>query len=318
MSTWRRTVRAWLHLRAELASALIGLRSSAREDADVFHRERRTDRRRGACTAPTGWRTSARPCGSRRPHGNCTRAGSQDVFLEISPHPVLLSALREDADDLGHAVRTSAVDASRSGRARQRPGRARRAVHQCGQSDCLGSTCIRAADVSSSAPTYPWQRQRFWLDMASPAYLGPSHSQRRRRGVGRSTHRQRSRTRCVCEIDVSTELFPTLRDHRVHGSVVVPGATLLELVCHRYRTRLRRRHAGCRAMSSFHRTLVLDNAQSRTVQLVLRGEPTGLASFELRGLDSAATGDPACIVCWRAARWSPTNSDGDSRSASPG
>ena len=41
---------------------------------------------------------------------------------------------------------------------------------------------------------------------------------------------------------------------------------------------------------SFHRSLVLDGAQPRTVQLVLREEPSGRASFDLQGMDSAAAG----------------------------
>jgi phthiocerol/phenolphthiocerol synthesis type-I polyketide synthase C len=259
-------------LRADLASALIGLRPSA-------------------ATTPMYSTVSGEPIDGAALHGAywvenlCSPVRfsptarqlfeqGHGTFLEISPHPVLLSALREDADDLGHScVLVPSMRRDQGGR--DSVLAALGALYADGQSIAWGRLYPRGRLVA--APTYPWQRQRFWLDMASPArpvveaspWRGPIHSATQPNTV-------------VCEIDVSTELFPTLRDHRIQGSVVVPGATLLELAV----TGTAHALGGPRRMPRdvvFHRTLVLDNA--RTVQLVLRDS----GSFELQAMNPVAS-----------------------------
>ena len=149
-----------------------------------------------------------------------------------------------------------------------------------------------------SAPTYPWQRERFWLDTAPPTTSArPARSdQSPWRGPIRSSAQPNT---VFCEIDVGIDLMPMLIDHRVHGSVVVPAATLLKLVS----------QATVRAFGAprplrdvvFHRSLVLDGAQRRTVQLVLQGDPSGPGSVRVHGMDSAARRDRRRGRCWRAA-----------------
>ena len=158
-----------------------------------------------------------------------------------------------------------------------------------------------------SAPTYPWQRERFWLDTAAPGTSArPVADESPWRGPIRSSAQPNT---VLCEIDVSTDLLPILNDHRVHGSVVVPGATLLELVV----AGTARALGAPRRMPrnvSFHRSLVLDGAQRRTVQLVLRGSRRAPPPSSYRAWIPL----PRALRrgrCWRAARWSPASRRGD-------
>ena len=114
----------------------------------------------------------------------------RDTFLEVSPHPILLSAVREDAEDLGRACTLL-------------PSMRRDDRERCTMLASLGTFYSRGQSVAweqlhpsdarcVAAPTYPWQRDRFWLD------------------------------------PIATSNAPT--DHRVHGSAVLPVATLLKPV----------------------------------------------------------------------------------------
>jgi len=86
----------------------------------------------------------------------------RDTFLEISPHPILLSAVRGDAQDLSRAC--TLLPSMR----RDDPDRATMLAS-------LGTLYTRGQSVAwaqlypsdaqcVAAPTYPWQRDRFWLD----------------------------------------------------------------------------------------------------------------------------------------------------------
>ena len=70
-------------------------------------------------------------------------------------------------------------------------------------------------------PTYPWQRQRYWVDTArAPAGIPGRHGRWRLSGVqlelpGEGVHHV---------ITVSTQLLPFLQDHLIFGRVIIPGA----------------------------------------------------------------------------------------------
>jgi phthiocerol/phenolphthiocerol synthesis type-I polyketide synthase C len=210
-----------------------------------------------------------------------------DAFLEVSPHPILLSAVREDAEDLGRAC-TLLQSMCRDDGGRATLLASLGTLYTRGQPvtwDQLhpwGGRCV-------AAPTYPWQRDRFWLDPTAtgnaparpagsdqPAWRGPLRS---------SVHPKT----VFSEIEVGTELMPVLMDHRVHGSVVLPAATLLELVL----AGAARAFGATRGLLRdvvFHRSLVLADAQRRTVQLVLQGDPPGPVLFECYGLEPGTSG----------------------------
>ncbi|HEU4363324.1 MAG TPA: SDR family NAD(P)-dependent oxidoreductase, partial [Mycobacterium sp.] len=204
--------------------------------------------------------------------------GGQDTFVEISPHPILLTAAREDAADLG--ITPTLLASMR----RDDDGRATM-LGSLGTLYTLGhrvawqqlyppdSRCI-------SAPTYPWQRVHSWLDVEPVAAPGP--------GVGRSSDgplwrgplRSAAQPETVlAEVEIGTRLLPALVDHRVNGSPVLPAALLLSLI----------RTAATRAFGTdnpavhdinLHRPLEFDDTEAHTVQLVMQGDPADSVSVQ--------------------------------------
>jgi phthiocerol/phenolphthiocerol synthesis type-I polyketide synthase C len=210
-----------------------------------------------------------------------------DTFLEVSPHPILLSAVREDADDLGRACTLL-------------PSMRRDVAERATMLTSLGALYTRGQPVAweqlhpwggrcVAAPTYPWQRDRFWLD-STATNDGPARPATADRLGWRGPLRSSVHPRTVLsEIEVGTELMPMLTDHRVHGSVVLPAATLIELVL---AGAVRAFGATRRLLRDivFQRSLVLADAQRRTVQLVLQGNPPGPVLFECYGLELGTSG----------------------------
>jgi acyl transferase domain-containing protein len=93
------------------------------------------------------------------------------------------------------------------------------------------------------------------------------------------------------EADIGTEQMPVMTDHGVDGSAVLPSATLLKLV---FTTATEAFGAGRRLVRDvvFHRSLILADGQSRTLQLVLQGNPPGAVSFECYYAEPARSGLP--------------------------
>ncbi|HXS85984.1 MAG TPA: SDR family NAD(P)-dependent oxidoreductase [Mycobacterium sp.] len=266
-------------LRDDLAAALTGIRLSA--TTTPMYSTVTDEPIDGATLDGAYWVANLRSPVRFSPTARQLLEQGHQVFLEASPHPVLLSALREDADDLGRAC-TLVPSMRRDQGGRDDVLAALGVLYASGQSVAWDRLHPRGGRLVS-APTYPWQRERFWLDLAAPGTSAVTDASPWR-GPIRSSVQPNT---MLCEIDVSTDLFPILSDHRVQGSVVVPAATLLELAV----------AGAARAFGTprmprdvvFHRSLVLDGAQPRTVQLSLRGEPTGPQSFELHSMDPTAT-----------------------------
>jgi acyl transferase domain-containing protein/acyl-CoA synthetase (AMP-forming)/AMP-acid ligase II/acyl carrier protein len=88
-----------------------------------------------------------------------------DTVVEISPHPVLLTAVREDADDMRRNC-TSLPSMRRDDGGRATALASLGTLYTLGQPVAWeqvypsGSQCV-------AAPTYPWQRVHSWLDVGS-------------------------------------------------------------------------------------------------------------------------------------------------------
>ncbi len=99
--------------------------------------------------------------------------GGHDAVVEISPHPVLLTSIREDAQDLGRNC--TALPSMR----RDDGGRAT-ALTSLGTLYTLGQPVTWEAVYPPgshyvTAPTYPWQRVHSWLEVGpiTPNGTGP-------------------------------------------------------------------------------------------------------------------------------------------------
>ncbi|MDX8141340.1 SDR family NAD(P)-dependent oxidoreductase [Lentzea sp. BCCO 10_0061] len=141
------------------------------------------------------------------------------VFVECSPHPVLTTGLDETADTVGTLRR------GEGGRARL--------LTSIGAAFSLGVAVDFSAEFEGvdpagvELPTYPFQRETFWLD--APAVSAEA-------GLGSAGHPMLDQVVALADGDghlftgrLSTRSHPWLADHVVRGTVVLPGTALLEL-----------------------------------------------------------------------------------------
>jgi acyl transferase domain-containing protein/NADPH:quinone reductase-like Zn-dependent oxidoreductase/acyl carrier protein len=147
-------------------------------------------------------------------------AHGHDAFLEIGPHPVLASAIRESLHDSG---KVGTVLASLS---RQQPER--RALL-----DSLAALHVAGYPIDWSRlypdggrlvrlPRYPWQRERHWCESTE------SREDRFGSGAHPLLDRPLRTPLPAWEVELSPALFPFLVDHRVDGTPVFPGAGYVE------------------------------------------------------------------------------------------
>src|SRR5262249_38448737 len=153
-----------------------------------------------------------------------------EVFIEIGPQPILVGLGRQclAAQTPVVALSQTAAAASYAWLPSLRQGRAD--WQQLLSS--LGALYVRGIDIDWAGfdrgyarrkvalPTYPFQRQRFWLSHTVPAAQPPISL---RPLVDKMTTSPLLKE-TIFETQLSTARQPFLVDHRVHGAVVVAGA----------------------------------------------------------------------------------------------
>ncbi|TVP47770.1 MAG: SDR family NAD(P)-dependent oxidoreductase [Gemmatimonadales bacterium] len=209
-----------------------------------------------------------------------------NVFVEIGPSPVLLGMGREVLPDLEAlwlpSLRRGTADWDRL-------------------LDSLASFYVRGGDVDWSgfhapgvrrfvtAPTYPFQRERFWLD-EPPATPSPVP-----RNSGRDTghpllgHEVRTATEeRVFEVHLDSDTPGWLGDHRVRGAAVVPLTAYVEMGRAAAR-RIRGLPLGATLDDlALHEPLVLAEGQGKIVQVVASPVASGEVAFRVVSMDPTA------------------------------
>ncbi len=154
-------------------------------------------------------------------------AEGHGLFVEMSPHPVL-SPMVEEIRQAGG--RTGIAVGSQRREQDERPALL----------ESLGALWVRGQHVAwdrvfaeggrrVSLPTYPWQHERYWIDIpAGRTRSGRSH-------VGEHPLLGCAQTVSTLagvrlwETTLEVARLPWLEDHRVHGVTVFPGAGYLEM-----------------------------------------------------------------------------------------
>ena len=150
-------------------------------------------------------------------HEGCT------LFVEIGPKPTLLGMVGQIVAETPHLVLLPALHHEQD--ARQSMLTALAALYVHGVAVDWAELYAQAIPHKVALPTYPFQRQRYWLDTPKP------HRQPQgvRPLIDKMTRLPLHNER-LAETTFSTERFPFLADHRVYGAVVAPGACHLALL----------------------------------------------------------------------------------------
>ncbi|MFQ5794194.1 MAG: type I polyketide synthase [Candidatus Bipolaricaulia bacterium] len=205
-----------------------------------------------------------------------------DIFLEISPHPILLKAIQQG---LQHLDQEDIVLPSLRRDEEERAvmlgslGALYTLGHPVDWSRLYpsGGRCVRL-------PPYPWQRERCWIE-------GQGRVRRRffAKGSGSRTSGHPLLGRCLrsavhsgtyfWEMDLGIDSFPFLDDHRVQGAVVLPVTAYVEMVLAASEEIF---GPGPHVLEkvAFKKALFLPEDDTQTVQLVISAEMPGTASFQ--------------------------------------
>lgn len=197
-------------------------------------------------------------------------------FVEIGPHPVLAASIFEIA---GQRRVTST--------ATQRRGHddARMVL------ECVGALHCHGHDIDWDAvhpdggrllklPSYPWQTKRFWnetQEATESLFYRPVHPL-----LGQPV----SGVHPTWEAEISTVLNAFLADHRVQGSVVLPGSVYIEMALAAAELTYGSRHSVDNLV--LHRAVLLDDSCDPILRTTLN-QDTG--ALEFAAFTATADGD---------------------------
>ncbi|MCP3097311.1 type I polyketide synthase [Myxococcus sp. K15C18031901] len=207
------------------------------------------------------------------------------VFLEMSPHPILLPAVErclQHAGREGVTLPSLRREESERGVLLESVG----ALFRAGVSvpwKCFFPDGGRHVPLS----TYPWQHRRYWLDaVASPVatLAAPVTSLR-----GRPVQVAHGVDGEVFELELGSTSLPWLGAHRLGGVAVVPASALVELGLSAAAAAL---GPGPRTLSDveFERALVLSGTARRLVQVHVSAGVGGRHAFHLHSRPVGGTG----------------------------
>jgi len=206
-------------------------------------------------------------------------ARGHSVFLEIGPHPVLTSSIEQSAESVQPVVAASLV--------RGRPERATLlaaagTLHSAG---CVVDwTRITPKGRRVPAPTYRWQRERYWVEAARSSSAQPADDNLNPTPV-RSPFVQGH----VFEWVVAADRPSYLADHRIHDRTVLPATVFIDMAL----SGASRVFDGAPAELAdllIMSPLVLDSESPRPVQLQVQTPVEGCARFSLMSADRATDG----------------------------
>ncbi|NMO19735.1 SDR family NAD(P)-dependent oxidoreductase [Pyxidicoccus fallax] len=141
-------------------------------------------------------------------------------------------------------------------------------------------------------PPYPWQKERYWV--ASPAQNRPVLAAR----SDVPLHGRRLRSplaETLFEVELSADRMPFLREHLLHGALVVAGAGHVSMALSAVRE-LRGSAPVRLADIVFPRPLVLEEGKERPVSMVVGPEQAGRAPFRIQSLEGGAGGDADWVL----------------------
>ena len=203
-------------------------------------------------------------------------------FVELGPHPVLAAAIAETAGP--QRVSVSATQRRNDDDVRVLL-RCVGAVHSLGRH--VEWDALNPAEGAKliKLPTYPWQTKRFWNDtheVAEALFYNPVHPL-----LGQPV----KNVHPTWETEISSMVNPFLADHRVQGSVVVPGAVYVEMALAAARENYGSDHSVDNLV--LHRAVILDDTCDPILRTTVNQAD---GTVEFTALTATAEGDVKWII----------------------
>lgn len=300
-------------LRDELLSALVGLRS-LKPQTPMYSTVTGGPVHEGMLDAAYWYRNMREPV-LLWPTIERLKELGYELFVEVSPHPVLAPAVQNgllEGDHGGTALATL-----------RRGQPERRAIQAT-----LAALCVRGRAVAWARlypaeaqcvelPTYPWQRERFWLD--SPAQGLPQtgqqpvacHAPEAHPLIGRPFQVSTQPNSCFWEQAISLSSLAYLGDHRVHGEVVFPGCGYVEMAVAAAR-QVRPDEDVTLLELQFERMLIMAQPGDSTLQTVLSTDGADSAQLQISDRSSGKwVRHAAGTLVWTRAMPKPPLQDAD-------
>jgi len=206
-----------------------------------------------------------------------------DIFLEISPHPTLLSAIQQGCQ---HSDRECAVLPS----LRRNENEQTVLLGSLGALYSLGypvdwKLVYPTAGQCVPLPLYPWQRERCWFE-PSPGDTDSHRKQVSRRGadnrplLGQHFKPAHSAGTHFWETTIDKNSWPHLEDHQIQGCVVLPASAYVQMALAAAVEVFGAQAVGLKDIE-FRKALFLSEGGTHRVQMILSQATDGAASFHI-------------------------------------
>ncbi|WP_246198376.1 type I polyketide synthase [Actinomadura syzygii] len=149
------------------------------------------------------------------------------LFIESSPHPVLTTAIQDTIDATDHNAH--AIGTLR--RAKPTTHQFTRAIATA-YTHGLHPTWPTTPATAHDLPTYPFQRERYWLHGSGTADVSTAGLEPTEHPLLGATVDVAEGGQVVLTGRVSLSEHPWLADHAVLGTVLLPGTAFVELALH--------------------------------------------------------------------------------------
>jgi acyl transferase domain-containing protein/NADPH:quinone reductase-like Zn-dependent oxidoreductase/acyl carrier protein len=225
----------------------------------------------------------------------CLCESGHQIFIEISPHPVLSNSIQKLLAHLGKEGRAIA-SLRREVDERASMLQALGEIYTLGYPVDFSHLYTDGGNVVE-LPRYVWLRERYWFD-ARRADEGQSRKHIANGLNGDSAwpgYHLRSAAQPgthLWQMELSLTKFPDLRDHRVKGMAALPAAAYLQITLAAAQEIF---GPGAHALGqvAFKEMLIVPDGDTLTAQLVISPDRPGSALFKFYSLD--AKGGPATL-----------------------
>lgn len=208
-----------------------------------------------------------------------------NTFIEISPHPILSTSVQQGMIHFGKEGKVIPSLMHNEGE-RSSMLRALGALYTYGHS--IDWKRIYPSSIPRvSLPTYPWQRERYWMNMeGTGAQLSigsdDGSGQSRHPLLGSRVSPAQSPGTHFWQADIDRSSASFLRDHRVGGEVIVPASAMIEMaLAAAAASQIEDSHNLGNV--EFCQNFNLPSNQPQKIQVTLIPEPENIVSFSVFG-----------------------------------